>query len=225
MKKVTAIVPNSLADITLGQYQKYDKLLQQNKDAEEDRFVHLKMLQIFCGLSYDDANNIRLVDFEKIITKLYDVLLEKPKLVTTFTIGDTEFGFIPDLENMTFGEFIDLENFISDIQDLEKAMAVLYRPIKQKRNGKYLIKKYEGDLYHEAMKYTPMDAVTGSMLFFWSLGIDCLTAILNYSENEEKTKELLQKRKVLEKNGDGSLQSTNSLKMILQDLTILRNLE
>lgn len=228
MREVVAMMPRDLSDITLEQYQKYEKVLEQNKDAEQERFVQLKMIEIFCGVNYEDATKLRLQDFETLVTGLYAVLNEKPPFVHSFFLGDTEFGFIPDLENMTFGEFVDLESYLNDMQNLEKAMAVLYRPIKQRIKDKYLIHEYEGDMFHEAMKQTPMNAVTSSMLFFWNLGIDCLIATLKSSpvvEDQREARQLLLKRKALIKNGGGTLQYTNSLATILQDLNQSRNLE
>lgn len=86
---------------------------------------------------------------------------------------------------MTFGEYIDLDNSIGDVQNLHKAMAVLYRPIKQKIKDKYLIEEYRGDNYHEAMKNTPMDAVVSSMLFFWNLRIELSKAMIVYLQDQE----------------------------------------
>jgi len=225
MKEVTAIMPRSLKDITLGQYQRYEAILEDNKGAEQERFVQLKMVEIFCGISYEEATQLRLVDFAAIVSGLYDVLIAKPDLVQSFKLADTEFGFIPDLENMRFGEYVDLEGCIGNMQEIHKAMAVLYRPIKQRIKKKYILHDYDGEFYHEIMKSMPMDAVTSSMLFFWRLGIDCLTAILKSSDKKAEAMELLQTQILLPQNGDGTLAFTSSLATILQDLTQLRKWE
>lgn len=183
-------VPTDLSEIPLHQYQEFHKVLEVNKDADyTDLFIQEKMLQIFCGLPLSDALQYRKTDIDKVTEMIGNILDSKSDLVNTFTLGDTVFGFVPKLEDMTFGEYIDLDNNISDVQNLHKAMAVLYRPVKQKIKDKYLIEEYKGDNYHEAMRNTPMNAVIGSMLFFWNLGIELSKVILLYLQ-ETHSKDL-----------------------------------
>ena len=198
--EVKITVPDSLKDIPLHKYQKFQKVLDVNKEASlNDLFIQEKILQIFCDLPLSDALKYRKSDIDKITEMVAKTLEQKPDLVQSFTIGETEFGFIPKLEDMTFGEYIDLDNSIGDIQNLHKAMAVLYRPIKQKIKSKYLIEEYKGDNYHEAMKHTPMDAVVSSMLFFWNLGIELSKAMIAYLQEQED----LTQEQISVLNGDG----------------------
>ncbi len=184
--EVKITVPDSLKDIPLHKYQKFHKVLEVNKEASfNDLFIQEKILQIFCDLPLSDALKYRKSDIDNITEIIAKTLEQKPDLVQSFRLGDTEFGFIPKLEDMTFGEYIDLDNSIGDVQNLHKAMAVLYRPIKQKIKDKYLIEEYRGDNYHEAMKNTPMDAVVSSMLFFWNLGIELSKAMIVYLQDQE----------------------------------------
>jgi len=209
-------VPNHLSEIPLHKYQQFQKVLDVNKGAEvNDIFIQEKMLQIFCDMPLNDALKYRKSDIDIITNIITEALEEKPELVRTFKIGDTEFGFIPNLEDMTFGEYIDLDNYIGDVKNLHKAMAVLYRPIKQKIKNKYLIQEYKGDSYHQAMLNTPMDAVISSMLFFWNLGIELSKAMIAYLQGEvELTPEQLS-----ELNGVGISLSTLLPKEILPSLT------
>ena len=198
--EVKITVPDSLKDIPLHKYQRFHKVLEVNKDASfDDLFIQEKILQIFCDLPLSDAIKYRKTDIDKITELISKTLEQKPNLVLSFKLGDTEFGFIPKLEDMTFGEYIDLDNSISDVQNLHKAMAVLYRPIKQKIKDKYLIEEYRGDNYHEAMKHTPMDAVVSSMLFFWNLGIELSKAMIAYLQDQED----LTQEQISVLNGDG----------------------
>jgi len=198
--EVKITVPDSLKDIPLHKYQRFHKVLEVNKDASfDDLFIQEKILQIFCDLPLSDAIKYRKKDIDNITEMITQTLEQKPDLVLSFKLGDTEFGFIPKLEDMTFGEYIDLDNSISDVQNLHKAMAVLYRPIKQKIKDKYLIEEYRGDNYHEAMKHTPMDAVVSSMLFFWNLGIELSKAMIAYLQDQED----LTQEQISVLNGDG----------------------
>jgi len=209
-------VPNHLSEIPLHKYQQFQKVLDVNKGAEvNDIFIQEKMLQIFCDMPLNDALKYRKSDIDIITNIITEALEEKPELVRTFKIGNTEFGFIPNLEDMTFGEYIDLDNYIGDVKNLHKAMAVLYRPIKQKIKNKYLIQEYKGDSYHQAMLNTPMDAVISSMLFFWNLGIELSQAMIAYLQGEAE----LTPEQLSELNGVGISLSTLLPKEILPSLT------
>ncbi len=211
-------VPNNLSEITLSQYTRYLNLIETNKDIEHiDKFMSLKMLEIFCNVPYKSAMQFKITDVNRVVDHLVELLNQKPDLVHTFSIGDTEFGFIPKLDDMTFGEYIDLDQFLGSWDNMYKAMAVLYRPI-NKRVGKfYNIKEYTGDSYWEAMQLTPLDAVLSSTLFFYHLGIDLSTLMTN-SLMENQVEVTLPKD--LEESGVGINQFTHSLKEMLDDMKI-----
>jgi len=215
--KLQITIPESLADIPLWRYQKYLKLVETNKDDKNaDKFLAIKMLEIFCGVPYEAGVEYRVKDINDISMRIAEILQEKPNLVPRFEILDQEFGFIPNLEDMTFGEYVDLDTFISDWSQMHKTMAVLYRPIKQKIKNKYLIEEYKGDNYHEAMLHTPMDVVFGSLLFFYRLGSDLSKDMTRYLETADQ--ETLAKWEVSAKNGAGIIASARWLKEMLRVL-------
>ena len=215
-------IPTELADITLEQYQRYLKLLEANDDvdAKTSQFFKIKIIEIFCGIPHIDLHQIKITDINAIIDTIYSALEQEPKLVETFKMGDQQFGFIPKLDDMTFGEYIDLDTYIGDWEKINVAMAVLYRPITAKKGKKYLIEKYRGDNYHDIMKQMPLNAVFGSIVFFYHLGIDCSKDMMTYLETMDNKTEL---GKVLDKNGVGISQYTHLLKGILDDLKVLPN--
>lgn len=160
-------VPNKLSEIALSDYVKYLKILEINEEDENsDVFVQQKVLEIFCGVPYNESLEFKMSDVSKIVNVINNTLSEQPSLVKSFKLGDTEFGFIPKLDDMSFGEYIDIDTNIGDWDNMYRVMSVLYRPIKQKSGEKYLIDEYKGDLYHDAMRHTPMDAVISSLVFF-----------------------------------------------------------
>ena len=170
-------VPQRLSAIKLRQYQEYLKI-QENIKEEEDtaNFLNSKSIQIFCGVSLKESYNLPIKMFNGVLHQLSKCFDEETPLIRKFSMTGTndvtvEFGFIPDLDNMTFGEYVDLENFMSDWQTMHKAMAVLYRPIKFEKNDKYLIEDYKGDdTYWEVMKDAPVNVALGAMVFFYRLG-------------------------------------------------------
>ena len=215
-------VPNKLSEITLAQYMRYNTLIQKNKDdVNADSFMSLKMLEIFCNVPYDKALALKINDVTRIIDIITNAINSEPDLVHRFSMGDVEFGFIPKLDDMSFGEYIDLDMFLGDWDNMHKAMAVLYRPIVQSVGGKYRIKDYDPGLYDEIMMNMPMDAVVGSLVFFYRLGIELSKGIVSYLEaqGKEATPELNHSQI----NGVGINRFTHSLKEMLDDLMISQN--
>jgi len=113
------------------------------------------------------------------------------------------YGFVPDLDKMTLGEYVDLDNTLGDWDNMHKAMAVLYRPIDDTHKDKYIIKQYDADIDKEKYKQMPLDIVMGSIVFFYNLKNELLKTILK-SLNQEVIKTLtIQQRETLLGSGDG----------------------
>ena len=213
--KVELIVPNSLNEVTLGQYQEYIKL----KDLSETE-LSLKMIGIFCNLKSEQVRYLKATDVRTVVTIISEMFDSKPSLVNTFKIDGIEYGFIPNLDEMSFGEYIDLDTFIGDWDNIEKAMGVLYRPVEIRKGNRYHIKEYEaGETEH--LKAMPLDAVLGSILFFYRLGNDLCKIMMNSLEGKEM--EDLQAHLNSEANGAGTQAFMLSLNQILEDLKILPN--
>ena len=216
MKKFQIDVPKSLRGIKLKEYQKFLKVSEDNKDAEDPDFLNLKMLEIFCGLTLKEAYNMKLSDFSFIINHLNEIFSEKTPLVHRFTMSDingdqVEFGFIPKLDNISLGEFVDLDNYINNWEDMHKAMAVMYRPVTLEKNDMYLIEEYESsDRYSEALKDMPIDIALGALLFFYRLGRELSSYLMDYLQQEANQDQQL--KQVLEENGVGINQYMQSLK-------------
>lgn len=217
--KIDIKIPETLSEITLNQFQKYNKLIKDNEPSE---FVNQKTIEIFCDIKLADVARIRIADVNDILLHLNNLLNTKPKLINTFKLGSIQFGFIPKLEDITSGEFIDLETYLSDVDTFHKAMAVLFRPITNNKKGMYLIEEYKGsDEYAEALKFMPLDVALGAMVFFYHLHNDCVNGLRVYIQSEVENSEDL--KKVLEKSGVGINQFTQQLKEIFSNLNLLQD--
>ena len=215
--KANINVPTELNEITLKQYQKFLKVQNSSKD---NNFIQTKMIEIFCRVKPQDALSIKLSDADRIANLISNMFEEKPDLVKSFYLGGVEYGFVPDLDEITLGEYIDLDTYMGDWDNIHTAMNVLYRPIKQKLGDKYLIEDYNVET-KDLLLHMPMDAVFGSIIFFYHLGIDLSKTMMNYLENKEE-KQLLQELG-FQKSGDGIRAFTDSLEEILHDLKISLN--
>ena len=210
-------IPTSLKDITLRDYKKFLDIEKENKD---DRFLNAKMIHIFCKVSLEKVMLLELSDAEDIVKTISDMFNEKPALVKKFKIGKTEYGFHPELDALTLGEYIDLDTFIGDWDNMEKAMNVLYRPILVSVKERYSIDEYNVDTSAEALDM-PMDAVMSSIFFLWNLGLELSKVMTNYLDSQET--ELLTQHLSSQKNGVGTEQFLHSLKATLDDFKISLN--
>jgi len=231
--KLQIRIPQSLSDITLEQYQKYVKVLDGiDKDGETaSEFLNLKALEIFCGLELKESYKLPISMFDDVIYKLAECLNEDTPLIKRFWFRgsngvEVEFGLHPDLQNLTSGEYFDLDNYINDFQDMHKAMAVLYRPITASKGDYYEIEEYEGtDKYAGYMKYAPVNVAIGARLFFYRLGMKLSKHTIASSLKEMSPEERLQvESKFLEQNGVGINHFMHSLEGMSQDLMKLQNL-
>lgn len=217
-------VPSSISEIPLTNYQKFLKV-QQNSNDEE--FIAQKMIEIFCGIELKDVVKMKLTSINDLVLHFNEIFSVKPKFQHRFKIGGMEYGFIPDLENISFGEYVDLDNYLSNWDDYHKAMAVMYRPITETRKDKYNIFEYNGaSEFSDAMKYAPMDVAIGASVFFLTLGNELLNATLSYLETEVKTMNelaILAHEPNLGKNGVGIQASMDLLRETLQNMTKLQN--
>ena len=215
-------VPSTLNEIPLKHYQDF---LKVQRDSTDEEFVAQKMVEIFCGIRLIEVAKIKLTSLNELIAHFTQLFNQVPKFTPKFMIGDIEFGFIPELEEITFGEYVDLDSHLQSWDKFHKAMAVLYRPIKTRSGDKYEIAEYNPNKdMEELMQYAPLDVCIAASVFFWTLENDLLQATLNYLETEMKKEkslsQTLAKQLNLANDGDGISHFMHSLKEMSQSLTI-----
>ncbi len=216
--KVNLRIPTSLNEITLGQYQEFSKLDNDTEIKPVD--IQLKMIEIFCGVSDLVVRNMKATDITEICNILNNMFDTEHQLVNRFKLNGVDYGFIPELDDMTFGEYVDLDTFIGDNDNLHRAANVLFRPIEFKRGDRYTVKDYDSDTSDIAKDF-PLDVVLGAIVFFYRLGKDLSVAMMN-SLDKKNEKDLAQYL-ISHPNMDGSIHSMQSLTEILQSLNISLN--
>lgn len=190
MRKIEITVPTSIKDITLGQYQAFRAALEASKD-DSDTFVLETILEVFCGLKKDDMRLFQSNQIDEIVNKMQPMLTavskSKYRLINRFKMDGVEYGFIPNIDKISFGENADANNSIYKLEELHLALAVLYRPIVESKGDKYRIEEYDGDTQdnqREIMKNVPLDVALGAQVFFWTLIRDLQEHIPSYLQNQ-----------------------------------------
>lgn len=214
--EIEIIVPEGLHEITLDQYQRFVSL-----QSDDEMFVAQKAIEIFCNVPLIVVNNMPYKEVARISKRLFSYFDEKHKLQMRLKLQGKEFGFIPNLEDMTFGEYVDLDTTVTDWATMHNAMAVLYRPVVSEAKELYRIEQYESShRYSDTMKKIPMSTVFGALVFFWSLGAELSIAMIQSLEETEQSKTTAPEQTSHE-SGDGTLASMRSLKETLQSLKAL----
>jgi hypothetical protein len=215
--KATINIPESLSEITLAQYQKWYKISETNED---DNFLKQKMIEIFCNIPLNNVLMIRANDIDKITQNINTLFEKEPKFIDRFVKKGIKFGFIPKLDEITFGEYVDLDTYLNDWDNIHKAMNVLYRPITIERKNTYLIEDYDGsDVYD--LKDITLDIVFGCIVFFWNLKKELWKHILKFLTNHKEIV-LPQQKLDLMRNGLGINQFMDWHKVMSEGLMKLQ---
>jgi hypothetical protein len=217
--ELTLKIPENLREITLGQYQKYLKMEKENKD---ETFIAQKMVEIFCNTRLDYVMKMKWRDVQEIVTSLGLMFDKEQKLKQQFVINGTNYGFIPNLDEISFGEFVDLDSYLGDWQEMHKAMQVLYRPVEISVRGRYNIKEYKA-ITDDTMKEMPLEYALGAVFFLLNLGKELSIVMMDYLQ-EGVLKEESPLKEGLIKSGVGIHHFTKQLKEMLADLNISQNL-
>jgi hypothetical protein len=213
--KTSITVPTSLNDITLKQYKEFASL----KDLTDTQ-LQIETIKIFCNIPYVSIRRMRADDITSITAQIFDILENKSILINRFKMDGIEYGFIPNLDDMSFGEYVDLDTYIGKWEEIEKAMAVLYRPVTLKKGDKYIIEEYEPGNF-QIYNNMPLGIVFGSVVFFYNLGIDLCKVMTSYIQKADKDN--LMEQQILLESMDGITPFMHSLKATLQDLKISLN--
>jgi len=229
--KIEIDLPSKLNGIKLKDYQDF---LEFIKTTDDQQVIQLKMIELFCNFDSKAISKIKATSLVDITNHINSIFEEERVLTKVFKMGNKEFGFMTNLEDMTLGEYIDLDNYLGDFNTIHKAMAVLYRPITKKKRAwfnrkevQYSIEEYNGTSEtSELMKHMPLDIALGAHFFFVNLREELLKATMDFLEQEilKNQSKALTKQQTLDKNGDGIVQSINLQMEMLKELKKLQNL-
>ena len=215
-------VPTTTKDITIEQYSKYS-LIAEDSDKE---FVGHKMLNIFLGIELKDVLQIKSSEAYDLLKDIKDMLESSPPMEYTFNHDGVEYGFLPAFEQMSLGEYVDLEEYIGKPAEWHKAAAVMFRPVSDKRGGLYNIEPYMGDKRsQERAKQFPASHFINATVFFYNLSRQLLLNSAFYLAKLMESKEMdsltLASMDNSQGVGGGSTHSTRLVKEMQRNLSKL----
>jgi hypothetical protein len=179
IKEIELKVPTSYADITLKQWIDLQNELEAYKD--DANAVTALMLYHLCGLEPKYMKGIAVDDYSLVKTQLESFLSNTDlPLQRIITIDGVEYGFEPNLSQMSYGAYADITQYkdLTIDKNWAKIMSVLYRPIKHKKGDMYSIEAYDGVMREELFLKVGMDVHFGTLFFFVNLLMDLLKGIL-----------------------------------------------
>ena len=161
---------NSWEDVTL---EKWLQLIDFETGTKTEQAV--ETIAALSDIPKKLIKELSLSDVAVIMSKVGELQAKQDtKLKRIIEINGVEYGFMPDLDSISLGMYADIETFIKNGIDkqLPELMAVLYRPIKLKKNDIYIIEPYDGDirLRAEEMKQMSAEQVQSALFFFYNLG-------------------------------------------------------
>ena len=194
-------LPESIEDITLNQYQKYIALTK--REDLDDLSFNKRLISIFTNLKFRDVERISFKDYEVIVAQILVALSQEVEFKDIFVLNDVEFRFIPNLDEITMAEYVDLSTHGMEVESLHKVMAVLFRPVKGTDPfGNYTIEHYNGtSQYAEAMKFMPLSIVNGALVFFYNLSKELRSHI---QRSTQVLREKVKRQQDSSANGDGT---------------------
>lgn len=188
MKKTFEIsIPTKWNDVSIEKFMNYSSAVKELKD---DKEIVVKTISTLCSIAEEVVEVMKMKDLKKIQENLQK-LISKPvnkEIITKIDIDGTIYGWHPKLDDITMGEFVDIETYAKD-NDFAKMMTVLYRPITKTQGNKYDVEPYDFKIHSlNADKFNKLSINIGNpvAVFFWNLGTEQLQNFHQSSKAVEK---------------------------------------
>jgi hypothetical protein len=210
--QITITYPESWAEIKYSDYLKFYKQIKPYEQTDQYETKSLEAAAVyFCKVPTELLYKLPNDTYNKLknhITALFKTTNDIP-LTNMFKVDQSDYGFIPELDNMSYGEYLDLVTYTEKnvIENIPIIMSILYRPVTHQLGKSYTVESYTGtnDDRIELFKHVlTMEVVWGAISFFTYLMAELLSATLAYSTQILKNKgdkETLAVLEDLQKNG------------------------
>tara|TARA_R110002020_G_scaffold41198_2_gene121496 strand:+ start:526 stop:1107 length:582 start_codon:yes stop_codon:yes gene_type:complete len=188
MKQVKLTIPDKWSDITIKTYQEYIEI-QESNATDKNKIV--KSIALLCGTTPTIVKKMSFKDLKEIMEILQNLLDSQPtkmEFKKTFIFKGEKYGFVPDLSNISTGEYIDLETYCKkSIDNLHTIMSILYRKVTNTVGERYAIEEYNPNEFKEELfKDCPMNIALSSLGFFLTLGEKLAKISQQFLKQQEK---------------------------------------
>ena len=192
---VTITIPKNNAGITLQKFVAY----QSGRN-------EIERVMAATGQSRRVIEGFKMSTLTELINTFENAIkIGVPMHKQTVVINGVRLGFIPDLNDLTLREHIDLDSYAQEIwnkdgndyTNLPKLMAILFRPVTDILGNYYRIEPYDSERvrsYIDVVNLLTMDKVNGALVFFSTIvselgksGAECLTDVLTTTTTGEGT--------------------------------------
>ena len=215
VQELTINIPQSYEDITLKRWLALQTEMENYKDDEEA--VTAVIFYHLCGLDPNQLKGLSLEDYTNIKKDIEEFIGKTELPLQKFvTIDGIEYGFEPNLSQMTYGAYVDITKFDTFTIDKnwQKIMNILYRPIERKKGDMYSIKPYIPNDDDGKWLEVGMHVHFGALFFFVHLSTDLLSSILKSTMEMELPHNI---RQILVRSGEVMQPFTSSPMGILQN--------
>ena len=188
-------LPTSWDEVSVAQYSKL--MLAIEKEGTTEIELMIKSLEALVGIDGGILTKVPIKMLREAYKQLGELTSNMPsnELSRVVEIDGIEYGIIPDFNEITLGEFVDLDNYLQDnYNNLNKIFAVLYRPVIERDGNNYNIEPYSlknisdrRELFNNRLS---IDTVYGALVFFCSIGSKHIESTL-YSLEEEKMSQII----------------------------------
>jgi len=211
---MTITIPQTYNEITTEQ------MLRYNKAVETNEILEFQKVSILCNIPLQDVLKIPFNEFSEIVNELNKLFETEPTLIDRFEMKGITYGFIPNFDELSTAEYIDLDTYAGT--DPLRFLAVAYRPIKSKFNHLYNIEEYKGtESNYMKMAHAPAMAYLGAMVFFWNLSNELLKHLPRFLERELTAEQST----ALQRSGDGIQALMQSLEETISNIPKFTSLQ
>ena len=201
---------SSWEDVTLETWLKLIYFHKVTKSKEEEETI-----AALSTIPKDLINQLELKDVVFIMAKLSELQTNQDSaLKRVIEIQGKRYGYHPNLDEITLGEYADLETMIKNNleKNMPEVMAILYRPIVNEENDVYTIEAYDGkiSIRAEEMKKMSAEQVQSALVFFWAFVNALLLSMESFLIQVQKEMKMQLPPTASQKSGVGSEFSTDS---------------
>jgi hypothetical protein len=191
----TYSIPQRISDVTVEQFVAFQTM---KTDVGRAAIATGKTVKEVEGLTFHAIDTI---------VSLFEEVCEQTtaKHEQTFVIEAMRLGFIPDLNGMSFREYVDLETLSQAVwtkdgvnyKELPRLLAILFRPVKRKLGVHYELEEYDAakiEQYIYFINKMTCDRVNGALVFFSTVVRELFNSSQVYliQQMTKKTKEALE---------------------------------